>query len=92
MWQLKTPDGVFNAETDEKLVEWAEKGRIQPSYTVSCDDGRTWQSVRELPFLDMKWSIDIGDGSLHGPFNRKAAEKLLGTGRQIGRASCRERV
>lgn len=81
MWQLKTPDGIFNAETDAQLLDWAKKGRVQPSFTASNDGGQTWQSVKDLAFLDMRWSIDIGDGSLHGPINRVAAEKLLSTGR-----------
>ncbi|MBR1870196.1 MAG: hypothetical protein IJ802_00010 [Kiritimatiellae bacterium] len=81
MWQLKTPDGIFNAPDDAKLTEWAEKGRIQPGFELSNDDGKTWVDAATVPFLDMKWSIDIGDGALHGPFNRKAAERLLATGR-----------
>lgn len=79
-WQLKTAGGIFTAESDERLLEWARLGRIQPGQTVR-NDGGEWQSVGDVGFLDMKWSIDIGDGRLHGPYNRQAAEKLLETGR-----------
>lgn len=81
MWLLKTPDGVFNAENDAQLLDWAKKGRVQPSYQASNDNGATWQKAADLEFLDMRWSIDIGDGSLHGPINRVAAEKLMASGR-----------
>lgn len=79
-WQLKTAGGIFTAESDERLLEWARLGRIQPGQTVRKDGGE-WKGVSEIDFLDMKWSIDIGDGRLHGPYNREAAEKLLETGR-----------
>jgi hypothetical protein len=55
-------------------------GRIQPGQEISSD-GDTWQPAEEIPFLDMRWSIDIGDGTPRGPFNKCAAEALLRSGR-----------
>ena len=79
-WYLRTQDETFGPETEEKLVEWARLGRIQPGQEVS-DDNIVWRRVEDVPFLDMRFSIDIGDGNPRGPFNRAAAEALLASGR-----------
>ena len=79
-WYLRTQEEIFGPETREKLIEWAEMGRIQPGQEVS-DDNELWQRVEDVPFLDMRFSIDIGDGNPRGPFNRAAAEALLASGR-----------
>ena len=79
-WYLRTQDDTFGPETRERLLEWAQMGRIQPGQEVSTD-GETWQAAVDIPFLDMRWSIDIGDGTPRGPFNKKAAEALLRSGR-----------
>ena len=79
-WYLRTMDETFGPETEEKLVSWARMGRIQPGQEVS-DDGEIWRRVEDVPFLDMRFSIDIGDGNPRGPFNRAAAEALLASGR-----------
>jgi len=79
-WFLRTMDETFGPETEEKLVAWAKMGRIQPGQEVS-DDGEIWKRVEDIPFLDMRFSIDIGDGNPRGPFNRAAAEALLASGR-----------
>lgn len=55
-------------------------GRIQPGQEVSSDE-IVWRRVEEVPFLDMRFSIDIGDGNPRGPFNKAAAEALLASGR-----------
>lgn len=55
-------------------------GRIQPGQEVSSDQ-IVWRRVEEVPFLDMRFSIDIGDGNPRGPFNKAAAEALLASGR-----------
>ena len=75
-WYLRTQDDTFGPETRERLLEWAKMGRIQPGQEVS-PDGETWMPAVEVPFLDMRWSIDIGDGTPRGPFNKHAAEALL---------------
>ena len=80
IWYLRTQDETFGPETDEKLLEWAKLGRILPGQEVS-DDNIVWRRVEEVPFLDMRFSIDIGDGNPRGPFNRAAAEALLSSGR-----------
>ena len=79
-WYLRTIDETFGPVTGEKLVEWARLGRIQPGQEIS-DDNLVWRKVEEVPFLDMRFSIDIGDGNPRGPFNRAAAEALLASGR-----------
>ena len=79
-WYLRTMDETFGPETKECLIEWARKGRIQPGQEVS-DDNEIWHRVEDVPFLDMRFSIDIGDGNPRGPFNRAAAEALLASGR-----------
>ena len=79
-WYLRTRDETFGPESAAKLVEWAKMGRIQPGQEIS-DDNVIWRRVEDVPFLDMRFSIDIGDGNPRGPFNRAAAEALLASGR-----------
>ena len=79
-WYLRTQDDTFGPETRDRLLEWAKMGRIQPGQEIS-NDGEHWRPAVEIPFLDMRWSIDIGDGLPRGPFNRHAAEALLKSGR-----------
>ena len=79
-WYLRTQDETFGPETRERLIEWARMGRIQPGQDIS-EDGETWRPATEIPFLDMRWSIDIGDGHPRGPFNKYAAQALLSSGR-----------
>lgn len=79
-WYLRTQDDTFGPESRERLLEWAKMGRIQPGQEISSD-GDAWQPAEEIPFLDMRWSIDIGDGTPRGPFNKCAAEALLRSGR-----------
>ena len=79
-WYLRTQDDTFGPETRDRLLEWARMGRIQPGQEISSD-GETWTPATEVPFLDMRWSIDIGDGHPRGPFNKTAAQALLSSGR-----------
>ena len=79
-WYLRTQEDTFGPESRERFVEWAERGRIQPGQEIS-DDQIVWRRVEEVPFLDMRFSIDIGDGNPRGPFNRQAAEALVASGR-----------
>lgn len=79
-WYLRTQDETFGPETKNRLIEWAQMGRIQPGQEISSD-GETWLPATEIDFLDMRWSIDIGDGLPRGPFNKTAAQALLNSGR-----------
>ena len=79
-WYLRTQDETFGPESKARLPEWARMGRIQPGQDISSD-GETWTPATEVPFLDMRWSIDIGDGRPRGPFNKNAAQALLSSGR-----------
>ena len=79
-WFLRTQDETFGPVVEEQLVSWAKMGRVQPGQEIS-DDNVVWRRVEDVPFLDMRFSIDIGDGTPRGPFNRAAAEALLASGR-----------
>ena len=79
-WYLRTQDETFGPESRERMLEWARMGRIQPGQEISSD-GETWTPATEVPFLDMRWSIDIGDGRPRGPFNKAAAQALIASGR-----------
>ena len=79
-WYLRTQDEIFGPESRERLIEWARVGRIQPGQEIS-EDNEIWRRVEDVPFLDMRFSIDLGDGNPRGPFNRAAAEALLSSGR-----------
>lgn len=79
-WWLRAQDEVFGPVTRDNLLEWAQMGRIQPGQDVS-EDGENWKPATEIVFLDMRWSIDIGDGTPRGPFNKQAAQALLASGR-----------
>ena len=79
-WYLRTQDETFGPETEEQLVAWARMGRIQPGQELS-DDNIVWRRVEDVPFLDMRFSIDLGDGNPKGPFNKAAADALIASGR-----------
>lgn len=79
-WYLRTQNEIFGPESEAKLLAWARLGRIQPGQEIS-DDNTNWTRVEDVPFLDMRFSIDLGDGKPRGPFNRYAAEALLASGR-----------
>ena len=79
-WYLRTQNDTFGPESETKLIEWAKLGRIQPGQEIS-EDNVIWHRVEDVAFLDMRFSIDIGDGNPRGPFHRAAAEALLASGR-----------
>jgi len=79
-WYLRTQDDTFGPETEARMIEWARMGRIQPGQEMS-DDNVIWRRVEDIPFLDMRFSIDLGDGTPRGPFNRIAAESLVASGK-----------
>ena len=79
-WWLRVQGETFGPVTREGLLEWARMGRIQPGQDVS-EDGERWIPATDVAFLDMRWSIDIGDGTPRGPFNKQAAQALLASGR-----------
>jgi len=79
-WYLRTNDETFGPEPKNRLIEWARMGRIQPGQEVSSDGDR-WFPVTDAAFLDMRWSIDLGDGTPRGPFNKEAADALVRSGR-----------
>ncbi len=79
-WFLRIDSETFGPKTRECMIEWARLGKILPGHKIS-NDNEIWQDVTEVPFLDMRWGIDIGDGIERGPFNREAAQSLLSSGR-----------
>ena len=56
-------------------------GPFGPHPAGAGDILRRRDVATEVPFLDMRWSIDIGDGRPRGPFNKMAAQALLSSGR-----------
>ncbi len=79
-WFLKIDSEIFGPKSRECMIEWAKLGKILPGHKIS-NDNENWQYVTDVPFLDMRWSIDIGDGVERGPFNKEAAQSLLNSGR-----------
>ncbi|MBO5642992.1 MAG: hypothetical protein J6S51_03200 [Kiritimatiellae bacterium] len=79
-WYLRTADEVFGPESREQLIAWAKVGRIQPGQEISSDNF-TWRKVEDVAFLDMRFSIDLGDGNPRGPYNKAAADALISSGR-----------
>ncbi len=80
-WYLRTLDDTFGPEPQERLVEWAKLGRIQPGQEISSDN-LVWRKVEDVPFLDMRYSIDLGDGKPpRGPFHKDAVDALMKSGR-----------
>lgn len=79
-WYLRTQDETYGPVTKSQLLEWARMGRIQPGQELS-EDRESWTPVTQVSFLDMRWCIDIGDGTPRGPFNKEAAQALLASGR-----------
>jgi hypothetical protein len=85
-WFLRTSgDAVFGPVTSEGLLVWAEQGRVLPGHDVSTDR-KHWVSAVSLPFLEMQWYVDDGEGELRGPLNRAAAEVLVKSGKVSDRA------
>ena len=79
-WYLRTADEVFGPETRQQLIAWAKVGRIQPGQEISSDS-IIWRKVEDVAFLDMRFSIDLGDGNPRGPYNKAAADALVSSGR-----------
>ena len=80
-WYLRTGGtSTFGPVSMEGLILWAEQARVLPGHEVSRDK-ETWIPAEQLPELRMTTYIDLGDGNMGGPFNRKAAETLIETGR-----------
>ncbi len=85
-WFLRIAGGaVFGPVPLRNLVLWAEQGRIAPGNEVSSDR-ESWRPAESLAELEMTWYIEDASGALAGPFNRKAAEALIRTGRAAGEA------
>ena len=80
-WYLRLGDGgVFGPVSIATLVEWAKQGRVMASNEVS-NDNQNWRPAASLEELGMSWYIETSNGSLHGPFNRSAADLLARDGR-----------
>jgi len=79
-WWLKAGEETFGPETRDRLIEWAKLGRIQPGQFVG-ENKENWRRVEDVDFLDMRFSIDLGDGNPRGPFNKEAADALIASGK-----------
>ncbi len=76
-WYVKTDEGkVYGPASDDKLLTWAQDGRIDPSSFIS-KDRISWLPAQMLPALEMKWLIETEPGKVFGPFNRAVAIRLF---------------
>ena len=80
-WFLRISSGVvFGPVPTKALRLWAEQGRVQPGNEISADR-KNWIPAQSLEELDMFWYLEDNLGNLTGPFNKRAAEKLIADGR-----------
>lgn len=80
-WFLRISSGVvFGPVPTKALRLWAEQGRVQPGNEISADR-KNWIPAQSLDELDMFWYLEDNQGNLTGPFNKRAAEKLIADGR-----------
>lgn len=80
-WFLRISSGVvFGPVPTKALRLWAEQGRIQPGNEISVDK-KNWVPAQSLDELDIAWYLEDSQGNLTGPFNKRAAEKLIADGR-----------
>ncbi len=90
-WFLKIDDGtIFGPVPARSLRHWAEQGRIAPGNRLSKDKIE-WIVAESMPELEMIWWVERDDGSLQGPFNRKALDSLISDGTIPGDARIIER-
>lgn len=79
-WFLRISSGVvFGPVPTKALRLWAEQGRVQPGNEISPDRSN-WIPAQSLEELDIVWYLEDSQGNLTGPFNKKAAEKLIADG------------
>ena len=80
-WFLRIASGVvFGPVPTKALRLWAEQGRVQPGNEISLDR-KNWIPAPSLEELDIVWYLEDNQGNLTGPFNKRAAEKLIADGR-----------
>ncbi len=80
-WFLRIASGVvFGPVPTKALRIWAEQGRVQPGNEISLDR-KNWIPAPSLDELDIVWYLEDSAGNLTGPFNKRAAEKLIADGR-----------
>ena len=80
-WFLRISSGVvFGPVPTKALRLWAEQGRVQPGNEISLDR-KNWIPAPSLEELDIVWYLEDNQGNLTGPFNKRAAEKLIADGR-----------
>lgn len=76
-WFVRTADGkVYGPADVSVLVKWAEEGRIEASSSVSADRV-TWMRAPGLDALEMDWLVEVSQGNVFGPFNRKLVSRLF---------------
>jgi len=70
---------VYGPADKDRLVTWAEDGRIDPSSFVS-QDRISWMPAQTLSQLGMKWLVETEPGKVFGPFNRAVVIRLFKRG------------
>lgn len=79
-WYVRSDDGnVYGPADIEKLVAWAQDGRIGPTSFVS-QDRLSWEPAQVLARLEMTWLVETEPGKVFGPFNRAVAAQLFKDG------------
>ncbi len=81
VWYVKGADEkVFGPIDSATLVAWAKEGRIESSFSLSCDERATWVAAPLVAELGMVWLVETTPGTFYGPFNRAVVDGLLAQG------------
>ena len=81
VWYVKGADEkVFGPIDSVTLVAWAKEGRIESSFSLSCDERATWVAAPLVAELGMVWLVETTPGTFYGPFNRAVVDGLLAQG------------
>lgn len=80
-WYVKIGGSqIFGPVVLETLISWAEQARVLADHEVS-PDRQHWQLAKTLPELKLDTIVQLPNGTSGGPFNRKAAEALIASGK-----------
>ena len=81
VWYVKgAEEKVFGPIDSATLVAWAKEGRIESSFSLSCDERATWVAAPLVAELGMVWLVETTPGTFYGPFNRAVVDGLLAQG------------
>ncbi|TAN38181.1 MAG: hypothetical protein EPN23_03190 [Verrucomicrobia bacterium] len=79
-WFLKKRDGqIYGPVTGAALQQWAAGGRIAADDEISSDQV-TWHHAADVADLGLDWMVEMGNGTLYGPFHLLALGDLIREG------------